>query len=208
MINHKKRYLNFITVRTAIMIRLQSRLGLSLFDKLRRAFMAGQPTSRMAHISTPLAASDSSDKAPTLKLYGSPAFDALGTAEDPETERGSSPNWELVWQEGVASGACFDVSTPSKALLTLLENANLPPSKALVPGCGRGYDVAAFASYGHDAVGLELSETALLEARKYLDAFQPKAGAKTGKMELRSGNFFELEEKFDIIYDYTFSCGA
>lgn len=33
--------------------------------------------------------------------------------------------------------------------------------KALIPGCGRGYDVLLFASHGYDAYGLDVSQTAV-----------------------------------------------
>lgn len=36
----------------------------------------------------------------------------------------------------------------------------------LVPGCGRGYDVLLFSSYGFNAVGLDISPKAVEEARK------------------------------------------
>lgn len=38
--------------------------------------------------------------------------------------------------------------------------------KALVPGCGKGYDVLLLSAFGYDATGLEISSKALEEARK------------------------------------------
>ncbi|KAF1837646.1 hypothetical protein BDW02DRAFT_595317 [Decorospora gaudefroyi] len=40
--------------------------------------------------------------------------------------------------------------------------------RVLVPGCGKGYDVALFAAHGYDAYGLEVSVHAAEAARKYL----------------------------------------
>ncbi len=37
--------------------------------------------------------------------------------------------------------------------------------RALVPGCGRGYDVLLLAAFGYDAYGLESSELALEDAK-------------------------------------------
>ncbi|KAF2029573.1 S-adenosyl-L-methionine-dependent methyltransferase [Setomelanomma holmii] len=98
--------------------------------------------------------------------------------------------------------------------------------KALVPGCGKGYDVALFASWGYDAYGLEVSEHAALAARKYLGG--EDAGAETednktkddkigrGVMEVVVGDYFDdgwssetgvsSVGEFDVIYDNTFLC--
>ena len=42
----------------------------------------------------------------------------------------------------------FDVQCPSPCLLKLIAEGAVPPGRALVPGCGRGYDVTALASAG------------------------------------------------------------
>jgi SAM-dependent methyltransferase len=92
--------------------------------------------------------------------------------------------------------------------------------KALVPGCGKGYDVVLLASYGYDAYGLEVSKTAADLANKYLE--EPGEGplegeysvkdVETGKgtMKCLFGDFFDDAwrketggEKFDLIYDNT-----
>lgn len=52
-------------------------------------------------------------------------------------------------------------------------------------GCGRGYDVITFALHGFDACGLEVSTTAVSEARAF---------AKKELCSPQSGNF---GEKFD-----------
>lgn len=98
----------------------------------------------------------------------------------------------------------------------------------LTQGCGRGYDVVTLALHGFDAYGLEISETAVSEAREFaekeltspqacnfgkawkenLSVFQPGKG----KAQFVEGDFFDaawLEgldvEQFDVIYDYTVS---
>ena len=60
---------------------------------------------------------------------------------------------------GLKPGAAFDASGSSKVLLQLLQeknekNAAAAPSSpsALVPGCGRGYDVIEMAKVGDNAV--------------------------------------------------------
>ncbi|KAH7082809.1 S-adenosyl-L-methionine-dependent methyltransferase [Paraphoma chrysanthemicola] len=98
--------------------------------------------------------------------------------------------------------------------------------KALVPGCGRGYDVALFASWGYDAYGLEVSEHAALAAREYLEGSGEAAKSgdnatkdgKTGRgvAKVVVGDYFDdgwLGQagvngvgEFDVIYDNTFLC--
>ncbi|KAI4942657.1 hypothetical protein J4E91_009826 [Alternaria rosae] len=99
--------------------------------------------------------------------------------------------------------------------------------RALVPGCGKGYDVALFAAHGYDAYGLEVSSHAADAARKYLEdpgkgplgREYAVANEKVGKgaMNVICGDFFEDgwladvegwegDEGFDIIYDNTFLC--
>ena len=96
----------------------------------------------------------------------------------------------------------------------------------LIPGCGKGYDVALFAAHGYDAYGLEVSTHAAEAARKYLeDAGKgPLEGEYSvndekigrGATKIVCGDFFEDEwfkdidgwegdEGFDIIYDITVS---
>ncbi|KAH6621852.1 S-adenosyl-L-methionine-dependent methyltransferase [Boeremia exigua] len=102
--------------------------------------------------------------------------------------------------------------------------------RALVPGCGTGYDVALFAAYGYEATGLEVSAHAGQAAGKYLaGAGQEKgnfeseyegkdAGQGRGGARCVVGDFFEdawVSEAgvevgegggFDVIYDNTFLC--
>lgn len=98
--------------------------------------------------------------------------------------------------------------------------------RVLVPGCGKGYDVALFAAYGYDAYGLEVSSHAADAARKYLE--EPGKGPLEGEyavmdekigrgaMRVVCGDYFkdgwlgdvegwENDEGFDIIYDNTVS---
>ncbi|KAF9456877.1 S-adenosyl-L-methionine-dependent methyltransferase [Collybia nuda] len=78
--------------------------------------------------------------------------------------------------------------------------------RALVPGCGSGYEVIFLASsLGLDTVGLDISETAIEVAKGKLAAQEtpPK-----GSVNFSTGDFFALdpleEEKLDVIYDCAF----
>lgn len=46
----------------------------------------------------------------------------------------------------------------SPALLKLLQENKIPEGRALVPGCGRGYDVVTLASESRKVLGVPLSK--------------------------------------------------
>lgn len=64
----------------------------------------------------------------------------------------------------------------------------------------------AFAQYGYQAVGVELSQTACNAAQEMVSNLPEAQRPAEGLLEFKKGNFFELEGKYDIIYDYTFLC--
>lgn len=122
----------------------------------------------------------------------------------------------LPWDKGFPNPALVDLSNEREDLLP-------PPKegkrmKALVPGCGRGYDVLLLASMGFDAWGLEISPRALEEAREIekelmgKGVYKAREGVRAGDVGWVSGDFFagewlkdvkDGEGGFDLIYDYT-----
>ncbi|PGH15351.1 hypothetical protein AJ79_02517 [Helicocarpus griseus UAMH5409] len=101
------------------------------------------------------------------------------------------------------------------------KNVDKRRKKALVPGCGRGFDVFLLAGFGYDAYGLEYSETAVEICRKEAERIGeegiPVRDAEVGKGRVMfvQGDFFKNdwlekigvgEGEFDLIYDYTFFC--
>ena len=110
-----------------------------------------------------------------------------------------------MWTKGIDVGQAFDCGSPSPALMQEIEAGRVPTGRALVPGCGRGYDVFALADKDRKAVGVELAEVAVQEARKCPTAGSCKAPENA---EIIQGNFFDLDslEKYNFIYDYTFLC--
>ena len=85
----------------------------------------------------------------------------------------------------------------------------------LVPGCGRGYDVNLFASFGFDAYGIEISKSAVDMCREEQEGNAHKYPVQdhsvgAGKAEFLVGDFFSDAwnrdigiSAFDVIYDYT-----
>ncbi|KAJ5175312.1 uncharacterized protein N7482_001189 [Penicillium canariense] len=131
-----------------------------------------------------------------------------------------------LWDRGKASPALVDIIEQERVLLSPFTSDGRR-KKALVPGCGRGYDVVMLALHGFDAFGLEISETAIKEAEIYASAELAKPSdyhfgsgqhqpLTTGSVTFFQGDFFTpqwnfkagIDEttQFDVVYDYTFLC--
>ena len=76
--------------------------------------------------------------------------------------------WEEMWASGLGRGDKFDAAAVEPALRDLIDSGALPPSgPALVPGCGRGYAVAALAeSGGRDVLGIDIAPSAVKAAQE------------------------------------------
>ncbi|KAF1982753.1 S-adenosyl-L-methionine-dependent methyltransferase [Aulographum hederae CBS 113979] len=151
--------------------------------------------------------------------------------------------WSSLWSSNTTP---WDRSAPSPALIDLLSpthpshhflgcplHANGKRKKALVPGCGRGYDVYLLASRGYDCTGVDVSEMAVERAGEVGGGEEVVGGegvykvAKVGRGKARFvvGDFFGGKEGWrdgegrgveegcgrkvggwDLIYDYTFLC--
>ncbi len=77
---------------------------------------------------------------------------------------------------------------------------NERPGRVLIPGCGSGYEVRAFAERGWDVVAIDFSPTAVQRAKAEL--------GKLGDCVLL-GDFFRRDfggAKFDVVYERTFLC--
>ena len=126
----------------------------------------------------------------------------------------------LPWDRGMPNPALVDILTHQRDLLGTCfvqdDSGKRRRKKALVPGCGKGYDVLLLASFGYDAFGLEVSQTAVkrcYEEQKSNGHEYPVRDDSTGAgaVKFMHGDFFgtgwmssmEGDAKFDLIYDYT-----
>jgi hypothetical protein len=126
------------------------------------------------------------------------------------------PRWATIWSEEFPPR--FDKQSVCPALQYLIDRGHIPKGRALVPGCGRGYDVTALAEDDRYVVGVDLCEDAIFSAKERLIQIlalcekcvtPPKPPPQC--LEFRCMSFFDLEtdvpEKlFDFVYDYTFLC--
>ncbi|KAI1772964.1 S-adenosyl-L-methionine-dependent methyltransferase [Hypoxylon cercidicola] len=146
-----------------------------------------------------------------------------------------SSGWAELWDTNQSD--FWDRGKPSPALIDWIE---LQPDalrstfdrrlKALVPGCGKGYDVAMLAMHGFDVYGLDVSQKGIETARAYVAAELKEPSPynfatagnddlsedSVGSIKFIQSDFFQRDwekevakegfEGFDLIYDYTFLC--
>lgn len=129
----------------------------------------------------------------------------------------------LPWDRGFANPALIDTLNSKPEWLGSPLKADGTRKRALVPGCGKGYDIAVLSAYGYDAYGLEISENATRTAQEWLknpgdgrEGEHKVQDEKVGKgvTKIVTGDFFKddwtedaggLGEGFDLIYDCTVS---
>ncbi len=104
----------------------------------------------------------------------------------------------MDWDESYRKGDVFwDRGAPSPALKQYLER-HAVRGRALVPGCGRGHEVALAVEHGLDAIGLEIAPTGVAEAR----ALYPHLAKR-----FVTGDLFDPPEgmrgAFDVVLEHT-----
>ncbi|KAK9200475.1 hypothetical protein WN944_015673 [Citrus x changshan-huyou] len=130
----------------------------------------------------------------------------------------SSGGWEKCWEEGLTP---WDIGQPAPIIVHLHQSGALPKGRALVPGCGTGYDVVAMASPERYVVGLEISDIAIKKAEEVTTVCKFQVSTyRDVEMQLSSSlpnakfvSFLKADfftwcptELFDLIFDYTFFC--
>src|SRR5436190_10282687 len=103
-------------------------------------------------------------------------------------------NWEEKYQSGEVQ---WDRGGPSPPMRQYLERHALR-GRALVPGCGRGHEVALAVEHGLDATGLDIAPTGVAEAR----ARYPQLAER-----FVVGDLFDPPEEmrgaFDVVLEHT-----
>ena len=104
--------------------------------------------------------------------------------------------WETRYRSAVTP---WDAGRVPPRLATFLAD-EAPGRTVLIPGCGSGYEVAAFANAGHAVIAIDFSAAAVARARQHLGPL--------GKHVIQ-GDFFDAELPiggFDLVYERTFLC--
>ena len=106
-------------------------------------------------------------------------------------------DWDELYRKGDAVWDKGEASLPLKQYLER-DGARGVHGKALVPGCGRGHEVALAVEHGLDATGLDIAPTAVAEAR----ARYPHLAAR-----FVNGSLFdppaEMRGAFDLVLEHT-----
>lgn len=134
----------------------------------------------------------------------------------------------LLWDRGAPNPAFADVLSKRTDILgspvLIDKDTGMKRRKrALVPGCGKGYDVVLLASFGYDAYGVEASANAVKACETWAEENKDVYVARdsdvgSGSVKFLFGDFFTdewvkgvdggLGEGFDLVYDYTASCNS
>ena len=95
--------------------------------------------------------------------------------------------WDTRYRDGVTP---WDAGRVPPKLARWLQGET-PGRRVLVPGCGSGYEVRAFAEQGDDVLGIDFSDAAIQMARRTL-------GELAGRV--RKADFFTLDAPpFDLV---------
>jgi SAM-dependent methyltransferase len=87
---------------------------------------------------------------------------------------------------------------PAQLELWLESRSTGAPLKVLVPGCGAGHEVRAFAARGHEVLAIDFADAAIEAARRALGPLATR---------LRKADFFDFEAApFDLVYERAFLC--
>ncbi|MGM0558654.1 MAG: methyltransferase domain-containing protein [Myxococcota bacterium] len=110
-------------------------------------------------------------------------------------------SWEEAWRE---QRTPWDAGASPPILEKLVQEGEIPNGRALVPGCGSGYDVLTLATESRSVLGIDLAEG----ARQRFAELRERRGVPSGRAEVRTADFFELDppSPFDMVWDYTFLC--
>jgi SAM-dependent methyltransferase len=122
------------------------------------------------------------------------------TPSFPKRDPGEPDFWDLRYE---ARFAPWDAGRVPARLARFIASQAAPgeraPAKALVPGCGSGYEVRALAEARWDVLGIDFSAEALAAARPVLGPFADR---------VRQADFFAplAEAPFDLVYERAFLC--
>jgi SAM-dependent methyltransferase len=113
----------------------------------------------------------------------------------PRQDPAQSEFWEKRFREGFTP---WDAGRVPAALRAFLK-AEPRGQRVLIPGCGSGYEVRAFAEAGFEVLAIDFAPAAVERAREVLG---PLASL------VRSADFFDFEPggPFDLVYERAFLC--
>jgi SAM-dependent methyltransferase len=106
--------------------------------------------------------------------------------------------WDTLWQNNITGWDLKQVSPPIKSYIDSIKNKDI---SILIPGCGNAYEASYLLENGFTNISIiDISPT-------LVDSLQTKFEQYLNKeIKIICANFFELEDKYDIIIEQTFFC--
>jgi SAM-dependent methyltransferase len=113
----------------------------------------------------------------------------------PKEDSAQTEFWEKRFRENFTP---WDAGRVPEALAHFLR-AETRALRVLIPGCGSGYEVRAFAEAGHDVIAIDFAPAAVERAQRTLGPLSDR---------VRLADFFEFDfgAPFDLIYERAFLC--
>jgi SAM-dependent methyltransferase len=105
--------------------------------------------------------------------------------------------WKLHFDQG---NTPWDRGQCSPQLIRWL-NSDLNPCRIAIPGCGKGWEVAALSAKGFEAIGIDYTQEAVEAARKHLQNLSLNAAVI--KADVLT---YQPDELFDAVYEQTCLC--
>lgn len=135
----------------------------------------------------------------------------MANAPQQQQQEMNHTRWTAMWNKGIQPGQIFDKSVTSPLLLKFLQENRVPSGRALVPGCGRGYDVTSLAAPDRHVLGLDIADKAVEAAKDRRDSLSVDLCSSKANADFQTTSFFEVDvsdesNRFDFIYDFTFLC--
>ncbi len=93
----------------------------------------------------------------------------------------------------------WNIETPPKALVDLIESGKVKPCKAIDLGCGAGNYAIYLASIGFDVTGVDISPTAIKIAKENAKEKGVKSNFLVADV---LGDLHEVKGTFDFAYDW------
>ncbi len=112
-----------------------------------------------------------------------------------------STDWEAAWNDNHTP---WDAGQSPPILQELVRTHALPTGKAIVPGCGAGYDVMTLAHANRTVWGVDLASS----VAPRFEQVREQAQVPLDHVHLVQRDLFQWqpEQPFDLWWDYTFLC--
>lgn len=110
---------------------------------------------------------------------------------------------QQFWNQRYAEAQTgWDIGYPAPAIQTFIDGLTDKNQRILIPGCGNAYEAEYLIEKGFTNITLIDIAPLVVEAV----AQRLKPAIEKGQLKLICGDFFELNDSFDLIIEQTFFC--